>query len=182
MKLEDYKEISARCSQCNFCQAACPVFKAKGTENWLARNRLNLIREVLIDKTMEPTPRFTEILDTCLLCTSCTQSCSSMVPVDEIIVAARHRMAESAGGVASMKKKLFSGVMKSSSAMNFMIKAGSVAQKFGIAPGTCDESKPFFRKKRTLSPPATLTHVCIYAGAENFSPETGEAQQTYSSM
>jgi len=181
MKLEDYKEISARCSQCNFCQAACPVFRAKGTENWLARNRLNLIREVLIDKTMEPTPRFTEILDTCLLCTSCTQSCSSMVPVDEIIIAARHRMADSADGAASIKKKLFSGVMKSSSAMNLMIKAGSVAQKFGIAPGNLPQMalKPFFsRRSGTLSPEGkSESRVAYYAGCGTnfFYPETGEA-------
>jgi glycolate oxidase iron-sulfur subunit len=181
MKLEDYKDISARCSECNFCQAVCPVFISKGSENWLARNRLNLIREVLIEKTMEPSPRFTEILETCLLCTGCTQSCSSMVPVDEIIIAARSRMAEYAGGVSSMKKKLFSGVMKNSSAINLMVKAGAVAQKFGMAPGNLPQmsSKPFFsRRSGTLKPDGIAeARVAYYVGCGTnfFYPETGEA-------
>lgn len=181
MKLEDYTEISARCSQCNFCQAACPVFMTKGNENWLARNRLNLIRKVLMDKTMEPTPRFREILDTCLLCTGCTQNCSSMVPVDEIIIAARSRVSGSESGVSSLKKKLLSGVMKSGSVMNLMVKAGSVAQKFGIAPDNLPpiSSKPFSsRRKGTLKPEGNAEQrVAYYAGCGTnfFYPETGEA-------
>lgn len=181
MKLEDYKDISARCSQCNFCQASCPVFRAKGTENWLARNRLNLIREVLIEKTMEPTPRFTEILDTCLLCTGCTQTCSSMVPVDEIIIAARSRMAESDSGVSSMKKKLLSGVMKSGSAMSLMVKAGSIAQKFGVAPDNLPpiSSKPFFSRRSGILNPGgeAVERVVYYAGCGTnfFYPGAGES-------
>ena len=181
MKLEDYSEISSRCSQCNFCQASCPVFRIKGTENWLARNRLNLIREVLIEKKMEVTPRFREILDTCLLCTGCTQNCSSMVPVDEIIIAARRELADSENGLASMKKKLFSGVIKNSSAMNLMVKAGAVAQKFGMAPGNLPQmsSKPFFsRRSGTLKPDGIAeARVAYYVGCGTnfFYPETGEA-------
>lgn len=181
MKLEDYNEISARCSQCNFCQASCPVFRAKGTENWLARNRLNLIRKVLMEKTMEPTPRFTEILETCLLCTGCTQTCSSMVPVDEIIIAARNRMAEEVGGMSSMKKKLLSGVMKSGSAMSLMAKAGSIAQKFGIASDNLPpiSSKPFFSSRSgTLKPEGKVEErVAYYAGCGTnfFYPSAGES-------
>ncbi|HOP63430.1 MAG TPA: (Fe-S)-binding protein [Spirochaetota bacterium] len=181
MKLEDYREISSRCSQCNFCQASCPVFRIKGTENWVARNRLNLIREVLIEKKMEVTPRFREILDTCLLCTGCTQNCSSMVPVDEIIIAARKELADSENGLASMKKKLFSGVIKNSSAMNLLVKAGAMAQKLGITPDSMPgmTAKPFFsRRSGTLKPAETpRARVAYYAGCGTnfFYPETGEA-------
>ncbi len=181
MKLEDYIEISSRCSQCNFCQASCPVYRVKGTENWLARNRLNLIREVLIDKTMEDTPRFREILDTCLLCTGCTQNCSSMVPVDEIIISAKSRLTESKTGISSVKKKLISGVIKNSSIINFMGRAGAVAQKLGLISDNIPKlsSKPFSsRLSGTLKPKGEVQgRVAYYTGCgTNFIyPETGEA-------
>ncbi|MEA1961297.1 MAG: hypothetical protein U9N81_08525 [Bacillota bacterium] len=38
-----------------------------------------------------------EIIDCCLLCTNCVQTCSSKVPIDEIIIAARSEMHNSTG-------------------------------------------------------------------------------------
>ena len=64
MKLEDYSVVINKCSQCNFCQAVCPIYKAKESENWLARHRLNLINEVYLNKTMEDSERFKDIMDT----------------------------------------------------------------------------------------------------------------------
>ena len=144
MKLEDYTVTIKKCSQCNFCQAVCPVFKVQESENWLARHRLNLIREVLVDKTMPDSDRFRDIMDKCLLCTSCAQYCSSAVSADEIIMSAREKLIEGEKGISSIKRGIMTKVFKEKGARNIMVKAGSFAQKFGIGSDMPKfVSKPF---------------------------------------
>lgn len=180
MKLEDYNETIKKCSQCNFCQAVCPVYKAQGSENWLARHRLNLIRGVMMEKTMSDTDRFREILDKCLLCTSCTQYCSSGVPVDEIIVSARKELIENEKGFSSMKRGVMAKVLKEKGTRNIMMKAGSLAQKFGMGSDMPKfTSKPFEeRVKGTVRAEGEKKGVTAYyygCGTNLFYPETGEA-------
>lgn len=180
MKLEDYKLLINKCSQCNFCQAACPVYIVTGKENWLARNRINLIREVLIEKTMENTERFREILDACVLCTGCTQTCSSMVPVDEIIIAAKNALNENESSFASLKKTFVKGVMKSSGLRDFITKTGSVVQKMGIADNFPRLASKNFYSRFSSEIPAqgeSKGRVAYYAGCGTnlIYPEAGEA-------
>ena len=61
LKLENYEAIINKCSHCGYCQATCPVYLEDMLESHVARNRLNLINQVLILKTMP---------STCLLYTS----------------------------------------------------------------------------------------------------------------
>ena len=180
MILEDYTEVIKKCSQCNFCQAACPVYKAQGSENWLARHRLNLIREVMIDKTMADTERFRDIIDKCMLCTSCGQFCSSGVPADDIIISARAKLIENEKGFSSMKRGIMAKVLKEKGTRNFVLKAGSMAQKFGIgsdAPRFV--SKPFEdRMKGTVKATGERKGTVAYyygCGTNLIYPETGEA-------
>jgi Fe-S oxidoreductase len=62
LKLENYEAIINKCSHCGYCQATCPVYLEDMLESHVARNRLNLINQVLILKTMPSTPRFRETL------------------------------------------------------------------------------------------------------------------------
>lgn len=180
MKLEDYSETIKKCSQCNFCQAVCPVYKSQGSENWLARHRLNLIREVMLDKTMPVTDRFKEIIDKCMLCTSCTQYCSSGVPADEIIMSAREKLIENDKGFSSMKRGIMTKVLKEKGARNIAMKAGALAQKFGMG-GDVPKfvSKPFEeRMKGTVKAEGEKKGTVAYyygCGTNLIYPETGEA-------
>jgi glycolate oxidase iron-sulfur subunit len=180
MRLEDYSESIKKCSQCNFCQAVCPVYKAQGSENWLARHRLNLVREVMLDKTMPESERFREIIDKCMLCTSCTQYCSSGVPVDEIIISAREKLIENQNGFSSMKRGIMAKVLKEKGARDIMIKAGTFAQKFGLGGDVPRFStKPFEeRMKGTIKAEGTKKGTVAYyygCGTNLIYPETGEA-------
>lgn len=180
MKLEDYTMLINKCSQCNFCQASCPVFKAMGTENWLARNRINLIREVLVEKTMEDSVRFREILDACLLCTGCTQTCSSMVPVDEIITAAKSSLNEGESSFASLKKSFVKGVMKNNGFRDLITKTGAIVQKIGIADNFPRlASKTFYSRfnSEIAADGNSRGRVAYYAGCGTnlIYPEAGEA-------
>ncbi len=180
MKLDDYSESIKKCSQCNFCQAACPVYKAKASENWLARHRLNLIREVMIDKTMPDTERFREIIDKCMLCTSCSQYCSSGVPIDEIIISARGKLIENEKGFASIKRGVMAKVLKEKGTRSIMIKAGSVAQKLGLGSDVPKfTSKPFEERmsgtiKTNVEKKGTVAYY-YGCGTNLIYPETGEA-------
>ncbi|MDL2286452.1 (Fe-S)-binding protein [Desulfococcaceae bacterium OttesenSCG-928-F15] len=128
-KLEDYRDFIEKCSQCSFCQATCPVFLATLLESELARNRLNLIREIFFEKSMDLTERAEEILHHCLLCTQCTQSCASQVPVTDILIAARQEMGADKGG---LRKKLMGKVLGKRGLPPILGKLGSFAQKFGL--------------------------------------------------
>ncbi|MCL1865148.1 MAG: (Fe-S)-binding protein [Spirochaetes bacterium] len=180
MKLEDYTEPIKKCSQCNFCQAVCPVYKAQESENWLARHRLNLIGEVFFDKTMPASDRFKDIIGKCLLCTSCTQYCSSRVPVDEIIISAREKIIEGEKGLSSIKRGIMTKAFKEKGARNIMIKAGSFAQKLGLGSDSPKfTSKPFEeRVKDIVHAKETKKGVVAYyygCGTNLMYPETGEA-------
>jgi len=131
LKLENYQEIINKCSHCSYCQATCPVYLEDLLESHVARNRLNLINQVLILRTMPVSQRFREILDRCLLCTNCTQTCSSKVPVDEIIIAARAEVGK--GTLGGLKGFVMSKMLKQRGLTGLMSKAGSLAQKIGVA-------------------------------------------------
>lgn len=131
LKLENYRDVINKCSHCGYCQATCPVYLEDLLESHVARNRLNLINQVLILENMPPSQRFKEILDRCLLCTNCTQTCSSKVPVDEIIIAAR---AETGKGVlGGLKGFVMSKMLQQRGLTGLMSKAGSLMQKMGVA-------------------------------------------------
>ena len=86
----------------------------------------------LIEKTMPVTPRVKEIISRCLLCTSCTRSCSSQVPCDEIITAARIELSSESGTVDSLKKLVMRKVLNQRGLAGVLSKAGAWAQKLNI--------------------------------------------------
>lgn len=131
LKLENYQDIINKCSHCGYCQATCPVYLEDLLESHVARNRLNLINQVLILGSMSSSQRFKEILDRCLLCTNCTQTCSSKVPVDEIIIAARAEVGK--GTLGGLKGFVMSKMLQQRGFTGLMSKAGSLVQKIGVA-------------------------------------------------
>lgn len=132
LKLTDYARVINKCSHCGYCQATCPVYMEDLLESHVARARLNLINATLIEKTMPVTPRVKEIISRCLLCTSCTRSCSSQVPCDDIITAARIELGDESGTVDSLKKFVMRKVLNQRGLAGVLSKAGSVAQKLNI--------------------------------------------------
>jgi len=132
-KVQEYSDQIAKCSHCSYCQASCPVFLEDKVESVLPRNRIQVIQCSIIDKSMPLSPRALEIIDRCLLCTNCTQGCSSQVPIDEIVVAARAAINEQKGGLSSVKNLVMGKMLKQRGLTGLMGKAGALAQKVGIA-------------------------------------------------
>jgi glycolate oxidase iron-sulfur subunit len=133
MRLEQYTDAMAKCSYCGYCQATCPVYMEDLLESHVARARINLIKACLVDKTMPISPRFKEIINRCLLCTNCTQTCPSGVPGDEIITAARMELAQE-GGIGTVRKFVLRKVLNQRGLASLLGKAGSLVQKLNLAP------------------------------------------------
>ena len=87
--LEYYRGLVEKCSHCALCEAVCPVYLEDLLETHVARARVDIIYQTLYKKSMPVTPRVREIINRCLLCTSCTRDCGAAVPVHEIIITAR---------------------------------------------------------------------------------------------
>ncbi|MHB8926275.1 MAG: (Fe-S)-binding protein [Bacillota bacterium] len=90
------QEELARCMRCGFCQAACPVYRERGTEFSVARGKLILI-EAVLDGRIGLTRDVRDALEACLLCKSCRAACPSGVRTDVILAAARELAAERYG-------------------------------------------------------------------------------------
>lgn len=179
LKLEDYSKIIEKCSHCSYCQATCPSYLNELSENLVAKNRLLLIKESLIYEKVPLSKRAQEILDACLLCTNCTQTCSSKVPIDDIIIAARIKMQEE--GIANIRNLLMGKMLTQRGVAGALGKVGSLAQKLGIAnkemPPLASKS---FDKIYTgvISPSGVAKKRVAYfvgCGTNFFFPDTGEA-------
>lgn len=133
IKLEEYRETINKCSQCSYCQATCPVYMADLMESYVARNRISVINAGLMKEEIPVTARVKEIIERCLLCTNCVQTCPGQVPIDEIVIAARYELGKKQGGIDSVKNFVMSKMLTQRGLTGIMGKAGAIAQKMGIA-------------------------------------------------
>lgn len=118
-QLEELREEIEQCVKCGACRAHCPVFGAERREGRVARGKVALADAVLKGEVgLEA--KVLEDLSQCLLCGSCEAQCPNKVPTDEIVAAARRRIAEQKGlssfgkGVAAVlgRPKLMNALAK----------------------------------------------------------------------
>jgi len=178
--LESYRELMSRCTHCGLCQATCPVYLEDLLQTHLARARMDLIRASLLEGSIPVTGRLREVVARCLLCTNCTQTCAAGIPVDEIIVAARHRLR---GGVraAAVRAPLLRGFMRRRGPGAWLGRAGRLAGRLGWLP----EDLPFPavraflpRYPDRIRPPGRVRgRVAYFVGCatNTFYPDTAEA-------
>ena len=120
-QLEDYREEIEQCVKCGACRAHCPVFGAENREGRVARGKIALSQAVL-DGEIGLEEKVLEDLSQCLLCGSCCAQCPNKVPTEEIVAAARLRVAEQKG--LSSFGKLLTGVLKRPKLMNLLARTG----------------------------------------------------------
>jgi glycolate oxidase iron-sulfur subunit len=179
LRLEDYEKIIEKCSQCSYCQSTCPSYLVEQCESFVAKNRLLIIRETLMHENLPFTPRAREILDSCLLCTNCAQTCSSKVPIDDIITAARIKTGQK--GVGGIKQFVMGKMLTQRGLTGVLGKAGSIAQKLGIATKEIPQlaSKSFDKMySGTYTPAGAVKKRVAYfvgCGTNFIFPDTGEA-------
>ena len=120
-ELEEFREEIEHCVKCGACRAHCPVFMADKREGRVARGKVALASSVL-DGEVELEPKVLEDLSQCLLCGSCCAGCPNKVHTEEIVAAARRRIAEEQG--LSTFGKGVATVLGRPKLMNLLAKTG----------------------------------------------------------
>jgi glycolate oxidase iron-sulfur subunit len=131
--LDAYRELMEKCSHCSFCQSSCPVYKESLLETYVARFRVELIREVLLEKTMPLTDRVKEVVDRCLLCTNCQQTCPASIPVPEIVINARYQIYQGKR-MDFTRRFVLKQLMKKRGLKGIWSLVGKLGKKMGVAP------------------------------------------------
>ncbi len=119
--LEDYREEIEQCVKCGACRAHCPVFGAEKREGRVARGKIALANSVL-EGEIDFEPKVLEDLSQCLLCGSCYAGCPNKVHTEDIVAAARRRIAEEQG--LSTFGKGVAAVLGRPKLMNLLAKSG----------------------------------------------------------
>lgn len=154
-KLEDFRDEIEQCVKCGACRAHCPVFNADRREGRVARGKVALSKAVL-DSDIDLEAKVLEDLSQCLLCGSCCHGCPNKVPTEEIVAAARRRIAEQKGlstfgkGVAAVlgRPKLMNSLAKTGGAFSSLLfkkvpETSGLRLRFPL---------PFLDRDRTLPP------------------------------
>ena len=177
IKLEEYIDSLDKCSYCGYCQETCPLYISELFEPYTARSRINLIRSVFLEKSWPLSAGVLKIIDSCMLCTQCTRTCSGRVPIDEIVIAARseiHRGIE-------FKKMVIKNLLTRRSLIKTLVNLGYLSQKYGLAPKIMpDLPKKTFEQaySGTYSPagkPRARVAYFVGCGTNFMFPDTGKS-------
>jgi glycolate oxidase iron-sulfur subunit len=128
--LREAGEMVGRCDRCGTCLPVCPLFGVKGVEATSARGK-NTIARALAGEGIGPTREALDIVNFCLLCRACVDTCPAKVPTDEAMVGVRQHLTDLAGG-ASAKYKLIGGVLKRPGIVKAAAAALSILRRSGL--------------------------------------------------
>ncbi|MGW8313366.1 MAG: (Fe-S)-binding protein [Desulfuromonadales bacterium] len=153
--LEDYREEIEQCVKCGACRAHCPVFAADKQEGRVARGKVALAHSVMTGE-VDLEDKVLEDMSQCLLCGSCCAQCPNKVPTEEIVAAARRRIAEQKGlstfgkGVAAIlgRPKLMNLFAKTGGALSTLL-FSKLPENSGLR---LRFPVPYLERDRTLPP------------------------------
>ncbi len=177
--LKKYQDLIQKCSYCRFCQSTCPVFMEDLLETHSAVARIELTRACLMEKSLPAGERFREIIDRCLLCTNCVQTCPANIPWDEIAVAARAQIYQGKRQ-NPLTKKLLRKFMEQRGFGTILSRAGALAQGAGLFPTDypAPAEKPFSEIRQGVipaeGPRRARAAYYVGCGANTFHPDTAE--------
>ncbi len=154
-KLEDYREEIEQCVKCGACRAHCPAFGAERREGRVARGKIALADSILQGE-IGLEPKVLEDLSQCLLCGSCCAGCPNKVHTEDIVAAARRRIAEEQGlstfgkGVATVlgRPKLMNLLAKSGGTLSTLL-FKKLPENSGLR---LRFPAPYLEQERTLPP------------------------------
>ena len=89
--------IVSQCDRCGACLPVCPLFGVKDIEATSARGK-NTIARALAEGGIEPTREVLDVVNFCLLCRACVETCPAKVPTDEAMIDVRQHLTDLAGG------------------------------------------------------------------------------------
>ncbi len=133
MQWSELEREVIRCIKCGACQSVCPVFRELRAESTVARGKINLIRAVIRGDVDAAGAGFEERMSWCLMCKACQESCPSGVKLDQLILAARRKLAEDKG-LPLLKKLIFRLGLRNRRLFDLGMSMGSVFQGLLLRP------------------------------------------------
>lgn len=124
-EIELIRDEIEKCVGCGNCLYYCPVYSENHEENYVARGRNRLLKE-LIDNHKDIVAGIADRFDKCILCGRCTMVCPQGVRNDLIIMAARGELVK-AEGLSITKSLAFRKLLKN---REYMGKTLRFASKF----------------------------------------------------
>lgn len=124
-ELSRHLEQAEKCVRCGLCLYSCPVYAVEQDENYVARGRNRLVKEV-IDKSKDLVAGMKDRFSKCLLCRRCTMACPQGVRTDLITISARAELAK--GGLTFTKALVFRKLLKDRNRMKKVLRSLSKVQ------------------------------------------------------
>ncbi|KJS81016.1 MAG: hypothetical protein JM58_17930 [Peptococcaceae bacterium BICA1-8] len=132
MKKDELLKLLMNCNRCGLCQEVCPTYKVSHIEANVARGRNRLIRLALENQlNLDKEPEVEKIINECLLCKACEDSCPSGVPTPEIIASIRTHYTNTKG-LSLGKKIMYRGVFSKNRNISLIRNLAWIYQKCGI--------------------------------------------------
>lgn len=78
------------CEHCGFCRSVCPFLEASNMEESVGPRGRKTLFQLLIEGTIQPTPRLAQKFYMCGVCRACAVKCPQGIDTSEISVQARH--------------------------------------------------------------------------------------------
>lgn len=91
--LNRYREEIMKCTNCGFCQAACPIFGVTLRPAYNTRGKMLLLKEFM-EARIDSSKDLAETFYTCTTCQACTQSCPRRIKASEIVEGVRRGLYE----------------------------------------------------------------------------------------
>ena len=127
---KEVDSIVSQCDRCGTCLTVCPLFGVKDIESSSARGKNNIARG-MIQKVVKPSAEVLDVVNFCLLCRTCIDSCPSKVKTDDAMIIVRQYFSDKNGGPGS-KYKALGGLMKNRTLVKFSAGTLKVLRKIGI--------------------------------------------------
>ncbi|MCL5024043.1 MAG: (Fe-S)-binding protein [Nitrospirae bacterium] len=119
-ELSRHLEQAEKCISCGLCLYSCPVYAEEQNENFVARGRNRLMKEV-IDNREDLAARMRDRFSKCLLCRRCTMVCPQGVRTDLLTIAARAELAKD--GLPFPKRDIFRKLLKDRNRMKKVMRS-----------------------------------------------------------
>ena len=127
MNWKDLEADVVRCSRCGACQQVCPIYQELGTEAAATRGKIGLIRSASRGWIEDPAV-LSDRMSLCLACKACSANCPSGVAGDQLVLAARQRLAEEQG-LPLLKRLILRFFLKHKWVFEAGVRLGSAGQR-----------------------------------------------------
>jgi len=123
-------DIVSQCDRCGTCLTVCPLFGAKDIESSSARGKNNIVRG-MIQGVIKSESQVLNVVNFCLLCRTCVDSCPNKIKTDDAMVAIRQYFSDKEGSPGA-KYKALGGLMKNRTLVKLSAGTLKVLRKSGM--------------------------------------------------